>query len=115
MSGVTVALDRPRRLRLHLRALADLHKAFGIKGFDPNAVLARFQSAPEPEDFGVLLWALARDEDPELTPDKANQILTLRMLPRFVAAFGELVAAETAETEPGPPAAGADAAAPTTG
>lgn len=88
--SIVVELDRPRSLRLDMQALADLHKAFGVKHFNPSVVLARFQDGAEPDDFGVLLWALARHEDPELTVERANRILTLKLLPRFVIAFSEL-------------------------
>ena len=98
---VAVDLDHPRVLRLDMQALADLHRAFGVKKFDPSAVLARFQGEAEPEDFGILLWALARYEDPALTVDRCNRILTMRTLPVFLQAFRDLVAGEQDDDEGG--------------
>jgi hypothetical protein len=94
LDEVAVELDRRRVLRLDMQALSDLHKAFGVKKFDPEAVLNRFQDGAEPDDFGVLLWALGRKDDPELTVEKANRLLTLRRLPAFLSAFQRLVAGE---------------------
>lgn len=112
LGTVLVELDRPRTLRLDMQALADLHRAFGVKRFDPGVVLGRFQGEAEPEDFGVLLWALARHEDPALTVERCNRILTMRTLPIFLGAFRDLVAGEQddeggSDDEAGPPATAA--------
>lgn len=66
-----ILLDRPRRLRFSINAFVDLEKALKR----PLGAILTGTTAVSIEDFRAMLWAGLRWEDPDLTLEKAGEVL----------------------------------------
>lgn len=91
---LTIELDRPRVLRVDLNALADIEEILGISIFnlsegDLDAGPGLFEDMTV-RQFRDVLWALLRDDDPELTKEQVGGLLDMSDMPRLMEAFGEL-------------------------
>lgn len=68
-----IELDKPRRLLFDDAGLRRYEKAAGHPITD-------LQSAFDPADLAILLWAMAVHEDPTATPDQIKASLTPKIL-----------------------------------
>jgi hypothetical protein len=95
LAVLKVTLDRPRELRLSFRALKRFATATGKDLFrDGSKALATL------DDFRVLVWALAREEDQRVTQDQLSPHITTAVVMHVSRLMRDIAAGADSTTEP---------------
>lgn len=97
---VILELDRPRPLRLTHRALKRYLAATGIKMTEID------QSVEDYSNMTLLIYEMLRTDDPELTPERCDELLDLAPLGTILQKGADAIAAGfgTPEKQKGQPA-----------